>query len=224
MYRKLGLVSITAVMCIGLIGCQTEATQKRFTEAQNNALTCQERVLAYQSALNSNQIKFTDERNALLYFVVQELARVKETNQIAYCDDLIIAMVQADSAKTQGLIRGGVSLGGIGLGLIGLDILVDGYNSRGGTTGDTWNVSGSRVNSNSGNVTGGGSASVSASGEGLGFGNTFSTGSGQSIGGVEPRTTPINGDVNTLTTGSNSGTNEPVNLPIEIAPEVLPVE
>ena len=211
----IGLASI-------LIGCQTEATQKRFTAAQAQALTCQEKVLVYQASLRNNNIKFTDERNALLYFVVKELARVKETNQLAYCDDLIIAMVQADSAKTQGLIRGGVSLGGIGLGLIGLDILMDGYNRSSGTSGDTWNVSGSRVNSNSGNVTGGGTASVSASGEGLGLGNTFSAGSGQSVGGVEPRTTPNNGTINDLTTGSNSGTNEPVNLPV--TPEQLPAE
>jgi hypothetical protein len=208
-----------------LTSCMTEATQKRFTEAQTQALTCQEKVLHYQEQMNRGNIQFTDERNALMYFVVKELARVKETNQLAYCDDLIIAMVQADSAKTQGLIRGGISLGSIGLGIIGLDILMDGYNrSNGGTTGDTWNISGSRVNSKSGNVSGGGTSTVSSSGEGLGFGNTFSTGSGQSIGGVEPRTTPVNGDVNTLETGSNSGTNEPVQLPIEVLPVELPVQ
>jgi len=216
-------LAIFLITLITVSGCQTEATAKRFEQATAQALTCQERVLQYQTALNNGNIKFTDERNALLYFVVQELARVKETNQIAYCDDLIIAMVQADSAKTQGLIRGGVSLGGIGLGLIGLDILVDGYKGNGGSSGDTWNVSGSRVNSKSGNVTGGGTANVSSSGTGLGFGNTFSTGSGQSIGGLEPRTTNANGDVADLTTGSNSGENAAI-APIEQEPTQLPAE
>ncbi len=51
------------------------------------------------------------------------------------------------------------------------------------------------------------STSSSSSGEGLGLGNVTSVGGGQGIGGIEPRTTPINGDVNTFDTGSNSGEN-----------------
>jgi hypothetical protein len=217
------LLLLLSASMIMLTGCQTKSTAARFEQATAQVLTCQQRVLHYQEQMNKNNIQFTDERNALMYFVVQELARVKETNQIAYCDDLIIAMVQADSAKTQGLIRGGVSLGSVALGLIGLDILMDGT-SRGDHSGDTWNISGSRVNSKSGNVSGGGSTTVSSSGEGLGLGNTFATGSGQSVGGIEPRTTPINGDVTTLETGSNSGTNEPVTLPAEPPVEIQPVE
>ena len=210
-------LAIFLTTLITVSGCQTKSTAARFEQATAQALTCQERVLQYQTALNNGNIKFTDERNALLYFVVQELARVKETNQIAYCDDLIIAMVQADSAKTQGLIRGGVSLGGIGLGLIGLDILVDGYKGNGGTSGDTWNVNGSRVVNKSGNTgAGGGTANASSSGTGLGIGNTTSTGDGQSQGGFQPR------QIQDVTDGSvsNSGEQLPSN---DLQPEQLPV-
>jgi hypothetical protein len=222
MRKLLLLLSASTIM---LTGCMTEATQKRFTQAQTQALTCQEKVLAFRSAMNKGNVKFTDERNALVYMVVQELARVKASNDLQACDDIIVAMINADREKTQGLIRGGFQVGGVALGIIGLDILVDGVRgSNGGTSGDVWNISGSRVNSKSGNVTGGGSTTVSASGEGLGTGTTFSTGSGQSVGGLEPRTTNANGDVSTLETGSNSGENAPITLPAEPPVEIQPVE
>jgi len=200
-------------------GCQTEATSARFASAQADALTCQQRVLSYKETMARNQPTLKGQ-DLLLYMVVAKALDSRTADELASCDDMFIAMTNADSVKTSKLIDRGFGLAGIGLGIWGVSIVTNGITdlANGGVNGDTFNISGSRVNSKSGNVSGGGTSTVSSSGDGLGLGNTFSTGSGQSVGGIQPRTTPINGDVTTLETGSNSGTNEPVTT----SPEQLP--
>jgi len=208
-----------------MVGCQTDQTANRFMSAQTNVLSCQQRVLAFKEKMATRPaVMWKDERNALVYMVVEKLAQNNATDEMSACDDAYIAMIRADSAKTAGIssiVKTGV---GVGLGLVGVKILADGItelaNPDGAVSGDVWNVSGSRVNSNSGNNGG----NASSSGDGLGLSNTFSTGSGQATGGFEPRTTPVNGDVSEITTGSNSGENSGEGNPVEIQPVIMPVE
>ena len=56
MKKLILLIPLTAI----LFGCQTTATSQRFTTAQENALTCQEHVLAYKAKLASSpKVMFT---------------------------------------------------------------------------------------------------------------------------------------------------------------------
>ena len=204
-------VYIALAVSLLMTGCQTEGTAKRFSDAQNNVLTCQQAVMAYkQKMASARQVQFKDERNALMYMVVQELAKVKASDEMASCSTAYIAMVNADSAKTAGLTRMGTSLGGIGLGIVGLGIISNGITdlANGGGSSSNTNITNSRVvNRSSGS---------SASGTGLGEANTFNSGSGQTQGGFLPR------QMQDITgTGSNSGESMP---DISLQPEQLPVE
>lgn len=224
-----------------LASCQTEATSARFSAAEMHSYSCKEKVLAVRERIEvaklSNprpQVMFKDERNAMMYLTIEKMADMNTTvvtalltknNDLAGCAAEFIAMTNADAQKTAGInstVKTGV---GWGLGILGVKILADGFGPEaygGSTSGDTWNVSGSRLNSNSGNATGGGTANASASGDGLGVGNTFTTGSGQAVGGLEPRTTNANGSVTDLTTGSNSGENSGDLGPVDVQPVPLP--
>lgn len=233
---------ILSATAFGMTGCMTEATQERFTQEGARADNCRSRVTAakveiakYKSQSVSSQPRkqYTNDTTALLGGALKiigdtQIALINAafnqgSDDMASCDDVIVAMVRADSMKVAGLNNNGATAIKWIAGLIGLGIISDNWgpaNYNQGAAGDTWNVSGSRVNSKSGNVSGGGTSQVSSSGTGLGLGNTFSTGDGQSVGGVQPRTTNANGPVTDLNTGSNSGTNEPV----DVQPEQLPAE
>jgi hypothetical protein len=199
-----------------LVSCQTKETAARYAAAQDNALSCQERVIAYKEKLASQHITFKDERNALMYMVVQELAKVKASDELASCQEIYVAMINADAQKTGKLIDGSFRLGGMVLGIVGLDIIASKL-SNGSTSGDTWNVSGSRVvNKSSGS---------SASGDGLGTANVFGGRTAQ--GGLEPRQfqTPDSATLE-VNSGSLSGTNAPASVGEGggNAPVTLPVE
>ena len=218
---KIMLVVITSLFALS--GCMTEATQKRFTQAGVDVGNCQKRVLDMQMALaqkasNKPQVMFKDERNAMMYLMVEKMAEVNlalieaqnSGGGIDACDDVLVAMVRADAAKMAGInstVRTGVSWG---LGIVGLKVLADGFgpeaysNPAGASTTTTYNNS--RVVSNSPNSGGG---TISASGEGMGIGNSFNEGNGQQVSGNMPRTSPVNQSDNVDNRPeSNSGTNE----------------
>lgn len=230
-------------LIVFLASCQTEATSSRFSAAEQHSFECKDKVLAVRERIaiaKANHVKpqvmFKDERNAMMYLTIEKMADMNATvvtalltknNDLTGCAAEFIAMTNADAQKTAGinrLVNTGV---GWGLGIIGLKVIADGfgpdaYQNPASSSGDTWNVSGSRVNSNSGNSSGSGSANASSSGDGLGLSNTFSTGSGQSVGGFEPRTTNANGSLTDVNTGSSSGENSGVAAPVEVQP--LPEE
>lgn len=227
-------VYISGVMTtlLALSGCMTEATQERFATEGTNVQSCQIRVMDAKvkiaefkstKARNRPAVMFKKEENALMLMIVDRMvdmnialieSQQKSASDIDACDDILVAMVKADSLKTNGLMSIGKGAVTGTLALIGLKIFADGFGPdayAGSSQGDTWNVSGSRVNSKSGNVSGGGTSNVSSSGEGLGLGNTF----GDSQGGIQPRNIQ---DINDNTGGtSNSG--EDVDV---IDPEFLP--
>lgn len=190
---------IIVLLSVMLASCQTAETAARYSAAQDNALSCQERVIAYKEKLAAQRVTFTDERNALMYMVVQELAKVKASDELASCNQMYVAMINADAQKTGKLIDGGFRLGGMALGIVGIDILASKLSS-GGTSGDTWNVSNSRVVNKSSNS--------SSSGDGLGIGNVFGGRTAQ--GGLAPRQfqNPDSASLE-VNSGSLSGSNAP---------------
>jgi len=175
-------------------------------------------------ALNSGkrpQVMFNDERNALVFLVVEKMAeqnaafiQANASNEMAMCDDVVIEQIRADSQKTAG-ITGVVKTGvGVGLGLIGVKILADGItelaNPEGSTQGDTYNIAGSRVVSNSGNNNAGtgGYGSISASGDGDLLGSSINR-DGVNQSGLLNRGNPVQaGDITGYTPGSNSGNDD----------------
>jgi len=167
------------------------------------------------------QVMFQNEQNALVYLVVEKMAEQSATimqaqavNEMALCDDAYIAMIRADGQKTAG-ITGVVKTGvGVGLGLIGVKILADGItelaNPEGAVSGDQYNISGSRVVSNSGNNNsgGGGYGSISASGNGEIFGNAINRDGVQQAGLLNRGNTTQAGDITGYTPASNSGNDD----------------
>lgn len=229
--RKLLLLLIPALVM--LTGCMTEGTQERFTQAGLDVQSCQVRVMEAKIKISEYKtrqrpkaaytITFKDERNALTMMIVDRMvdmniamieSQQKTVNDIDSCDDILVAMVKADSLKTNGLMSIGKNAVGGTLALIGLKIFADGFGPdayAGSSTGDTWNVEGSRVVSGSGNNST--NSSISASGDGLGYGNTFS----ESQGGLQPRNIQDISDVD----GSLSNSGEDVDSITDV-PELLP--
>lgn len=196
------------LIALFLTGCQTKETQQRFMQANNATLECQRLAIAAdEKRANQPPMMWKDERNALVYLVVQELAGSKRANLMSYCDDLAIAMAQGDAQKVSGILQTVRTLGGIGLGVIGLDVFGKRFGTGTSTNaGDTWNVSGSRVVNKS--------SSSSSSGDGLGVGNVFGGKTAQ--GGLEPRQfqNPDSASLE-VNSGSLSGENAPIGLPVE---------
>lgn len=191
-------ILIPAVM---LTGCQTKETSARFQAAQSDIQACYTTVAQAQAA---QQIpKFKDDRDLLVYLVVQKMTA---NNPYAHCDDAYIAMIQADQAKVRGILNTTSTLGGIGLGIVGVKVLADGFSGTENVSGDTWNVNSSRINNK---ATASGGSTISSSGEGLGTGNVFGGRNGQ--GGNEPRQwmTPET-EVGNINTESQSGENAPI--------------
>lgn len=191
MKKAISLIVVVAAMLIG--GCMTEGTQERFEQAGLDVQACQVRVMdakikiseykARQRPKTAYTITFKDERNALTMMIVDRMvdmniamieSQQKTVNDIDSCDDILVAMVRADSLKTNGLMSIGKNAVGGTLALIGLKIFADGFGPdayAGSSQGDTWNVDGSRVVNRSGNSAV--DTSISASGTGLGEGNVF---------------------------------------------------
>lgn len=135
MIKLIGLLSVSLLM----VGCQSKATSERFSMAQSDVRACQSEVIAMKTSLaNKPAITFKSESNALVYLVVQELAKSKATDDLAACSSAYIAMVNSDGRKTGKLIDGGFRLGSIGLGLIGVDMLVDGVTDLAGSGSDSY--------------------------------------------------------------------------------------
>jgi len=220
-----------------LTGCMTEATQERFKAEGERADNCRARVTAAkieiqkykaQQLRDQPRVKFTNENTALLHGAIKiigdtqvaliQAAFNRGSDDMASCDDVIVAMVKADAAKVAGLNNtGGTAVRWVA-GLVGLGIISDnwGPSNYGGTTGDTWNVEGSRVVNKSGNYGG----NASSSGTGLGIGQTYNDGLGQMQGGFQPRQI----DNVEATSVSNSGEQLPTNSNNAETPEQLPAE
>jgi len=205
--------------CLTLVtGCATEGTQKRMIQAQSDTQSCIDRIATMKERMANSKITLNNERDKLIFLMVQQMVQQNASTEMSMCDDIAIAQINGQSAK----VGKAFALGATGLrvgGLIwGASILADGLtelaNPAGSTNGDTFNSYNSRVVNRSSNS--------SSSGEGMGVGGTFSAGNSQSIGGFESRTLPVNGNVTEVNTGSLSGDNAPITPPVEVQP--LPVE
>lgn len=211
---RTAVIAIASTTLLSVTGCQTKTTSARFQAAQSDIQACYKTIAAAQS--KQAVPTFKDDRDMLVFLVIQKLT---QANPYAHCDDAYIAMISADQAKTSnvaGIVKTGV---GMGLGLIGLDILTNGLTRGSSTTGDTWNVEGSRINSK---ATASGGSTISSSGTGMGLGNTY----GQAQGGIEPRQWQIQqSPVTEINTQSQSGDNAP-DTPLEAPGDVTiaPVE
>ena len=228
---------LALVIPLLLTGCMTEATQERFKAEGSNTQACRMKVMdakiqiakyKAQEAEHFQPIRFKSETNALIYGMFKTMGDTnvalintfgnKEKSDMDSCDDVIVAMVKSDAAKVSGITSTtGTAVRWVA-GLIGLGIISDnwGPSNYGGTTGDTWNVEGSRVVNKSGNYGG----NASSSGTGLGIGQTYNDGLGQMQGGFQPRQI----DNVEATSVSNSGEQLPSNSNNAEMPEQLPAE
>ena len=153
---------------------------------------CYVAVKEVEVAKAKNQQSFTDARDYAIKAMADALNR---RDAFASCDDVVVeweSMQGQVIVSANRTIQRGLGLAAIPLGILATAELVK--DSAGGSTGDTWTVNGSRVNSKSGNSGG----NASSSGTGLGEGNTFD----ESQGGIQPRNQD---DFSDQGSGSNSG-------------------
>ena len=190
----------TAILATTLVGCQTKATKAQHAVTQTATFSCIDRIagmrekIAQAKPQRSTHVEFKDERNAVMYLMVEkmadsmtEMARANsQDNEMRYCNEVYIAMLNADTQRFNKLLGLGDTAIRWVTGTIGLKILKDGIvqiSRPDGGQGEVWNVSGSRVVNRSSADR---NSSVSSSGTGLGLGNTTGLGRGNTQGGVIP--------------------------------------
>ena len=207
----------TILIAIALAGCMSSKTfSERMVVMQAGITVCQNIVLKIEEARANGKTVFTEERDQLIYAIVD---RFMQKDQISTCDDIAIAAINSDAAVRSAVINGSFNVATFGLGVAGLASIGKNFEELGKAKGNT-SIDRSRVISDSANSSPG--AMTSASGTSNIVANVDSTDGSQSQGGIQPRNFQ-DGEGDVGNSPSQSGSDAPVAIAPADDPVVAPV-
>ena len=189
-----------------LTGCMTENTRVQLSESEAKIQGCYDKAIAYQHAALAQMGNIKSEVGALFYL---NLVSQNQDKLFVGCDDAFIALLNSHNQRYAQNMSLTKFLGGFAIGAYALDSIASSLVDNMGTS-NTTQITGSRVVSGSGNSSKG--STISASGEGLGQANVFtrSGANGQTVGGFQPRTNPVQTEnIDSNQPQSASGENAP---------------